>query len=608
MRARFEPNSPFTHALSLREFALILAILSLLLLANLYHKYEVYKGMKRPSLQTFYIQRQYQKPNPRYKGQTTLEAGDFKLAKQERIKAKLAPKKHIKKHVKKRIKKSVKKQRTKTRYAKKRAGHKRRAKHKAGSSFRYKGARIEPSFYTVFKLTDSNHNTLYTTSYKDLKPLQGRYIQSYGMLGRSCSMLEFMHACFYQSFSIELLPEGYSEPSMLALASSLIKGVVSSLGAGIKGLVLPPSIPHMPTKPAEMANPPTPYPTKAPSLHTLRMYLSSAIAASHKDSTIASLYNALFLALPPDRGIYEAARGLGIAHLLAISGFHLGVIFGFLYLIFYLLLASMHRYYVPYLNLSRAIVLLCLCVLLFYLALINYQPSFLRAFILSTLGFILLFMGIDILSFASLFIVAYACVALFPSLIFSIGFTLSLLGVFSIYLLLRYLPPLHFIASLSILSQLSRSASARSKPLLSSPYLRWVDRIFSTTVYVLLFNLFIYALMFIPSMFYFHEFTPYQLLGILLSPLFVIFFPLVFLLHLCGVGGLFDLALLPLFNSSFYMVDLVGPHIYLARGVFILYLVLLLLAIYKRAAFYASLILSLLAFMAAMSCYIYVSL
>ena len=158
------------------------------------------------------------------------------------------------------------------------------------------------------------------------------------------------------------------------------------------------------------------------------------IAAQHESEKMTELFTALFLAAPVGKELRQDVNFYGVAHLIAISGYHLGLIFGALYFI----LRPIYRYfqarYFPYRNAKFDLSAVIFVVLFCYLALIGFVPSFLRAFLMSLLALFLLARNVRVVSFELLFTVICAAVALIPSLLFSVGFYFSCLGVFYIYL------------------------------------------------------------------------------------------------------------------------------------------------------------------------------
>jgi competence protein ComEC len=128
-------------------------------------------------------------------------------------------------------------------------------------------------------------------------------------------------------------------------------------------------------------------------------------------------------------------------------------------------------------------------------------------------GWIVLLLGMELLSFTFLTTIILILVALFPSLVVSLSFGLSVAGVFYIFLLLQY----------------SKGVKA------------WMI----TLIFIPL-GIFVLMLPIVHTVF--AVTSAYQLLSPLLSLLFIPFYPLVMVLHLLGFGTLFDTALLALFN------------------------------------------------------------
>ncbi|WP_120946106.1 MULTISPECIES: ComEC/Rec2 family competence protein [Helicobacter] len=299
--------------------------------------------------------------------------------------------------------------------------------------------------YFVLQLKDTWGNVFYTTSKENLKDLSHAFVRAYGEISSSCSFFQFLKSCYFNTF-------------YLALEST--KDTRSRL----------------------------------------RAYLN----AQHTDAHMGNFYNTLFLADPLDKSTRELAMRLGISHIIAISGFHLGILGAFFYGVLFLCYRPLQQRYFPYRN-AHYDLGVCVFVLLFgYLILLGFQPSFLRAFVMALLGFLLYFCALEVLNFALLGLGAGLCLAFFPNLLVNIGFLLSVCGVFYIYLFLKYAPKL------------------------------------PVPLYALLFNSALFMCMLPIVHAFFTPFSLYQLSGILLSFVFVIFFPLSLILHAFGWGGLFD--------------------------------------------------------------------
>ena len=74
------------------------------------------------------------------------------------------------------------------------------------------------------------------------------------------------------------------------------------------------------------------------------------INSNHQDKMISELFQALFLALPISKELRDICTNYGISHLIALSGFHLGVLSFVIYWIFYFPYTYLHKRYFLYLN------------------------------------------------------------------------------------------------------------------------------------------------------------------------------------------------------------------------------------------------------------------
>ena len=266
------------------------------------------------------------------------------------------------------------------------------------------------------------------------------------------------------------------------------------------------------------------------------------IAEQHESEKMAELFTALFLAAPVGKELRQDVNFYGVAHLIAISGYHLGLIFGALYFI----LRPIYRYfqarYFPYRNAKFDLSAAIFAVLFCYLALIGFVPSFLRAFLMSLLALFLLARNVRVVSFELLFVVICAAVALMPSLLFSVGFYFSCMGVFYIYL-----------------------------------YLRHFGERFSNLTHAILLNFWVFSAMILPVVYFFPLVSLQQLAVLPLTPLFSLFYPISALLHAFGAGGVLDEYLLEFLSWRAKGVNLSVPF-----WLFLLYNVLSLASIKSK--------------------------
>ncbi|WP_187935158.1 ComEC/Rec2 family competence protein [Helicobacter pylori] len=331
--------------------------------------------------------------------------------------------------------------------------------------------------YFVLKL-QSKGMIFYTTIKEPLKNLQYRHAQFFGRI-KPCLFLESLKSCFFQTYSFSLMRK-----------------------------------------------------------QDFKSHLRHFIDSAHSNALVGNLYRALFIGDSLNKDLRDRANALGINHLLAISGFHLGILSMSVYFLFSLFYTPLQKRYFPYRNAFYDIGVLVWVFLLGYLLLLDFLPSFFRAFLMGLLGFLACFFGVRILSFKLLVLACCIAIALLPKLLFSVGFLLSVCGVWYIFLFLKH-TQIFFKDS----SFLKRSFQAI---------------ILSVLVFL---NMLIVAHAFFPM------FSPYQLFSIPLGLIFIVFFPLSLFLHAVGLGSLLDHVLsMPLTIPTISVSSplwLLGAHLFL---------------------------------------------
>ncbi len=331
--------------------------------------------------------------------------------------------------------------------------------------------------YFVLKL-QSKGMIFYSTIKEPLKNLQYRYAQFFGKI-KPCSFLESLRSCFFQTYSFSLTRK-----------------------------------------------------------QDFKSHWRHFIDSAHSSALVGNLYRALFIGDSLNKDLRDRANALGINHLLAISGFHLGILSAGVYFLFSLFYTPLQKRYFPYRNAFYDIGVLVWVFLLGYLLLLDFLPSFFRAFLMGLLGFLACFFGVRLLSFKLLILACCIAIALLPKLLFSVGFLLSVCGVWYIFLFLK-----HTQAFFKTSSFLMRSF-----------------QVISLSVLVFL-NMLIIAHAFFPM------FSPYQLFSIPLGLIFIVFFPLSLFLHAVGLGSLLDPILnMPLTIPTISISSplwLLGVHLFL---------------------------------------------
>ena len=243
--------------------------------------------------------------------------------------------------------------------------------------------------------------------------------------------------------------------------------------------------------------------------HSLRDELAKKLEMFHNDPDTARIYAALYLAKPLTYELYNRFSAFGISHLFAISGFHLGILSSVLFFLLYWLYKVPHEHYLPYRNIRRDIFIATAMLLLGYVYFLDSPPSLVRAYAMLVVGFILYDRGFEVISMQTLFVAVLLLLALFPRLFFSLGFWLSVSGVYYIMLFLIYFKDLPI----------------------------WKQ--------FFLIPIWVYLAMLPITLYIFGNFSLWHPASILFSILFTLFYPLSLVLHFIGLGDLLD----PLLSS-----------------------------------------------------------
>ena len=246
---------------------------------------------------------------------------------------------------------------------------------------------------------------------------------------------------------------------------------------------------------------------------TFKDDLLKKVISQHKDDSLGSFYNAIFFATPLDKDLREKISMLGVSHLVALSGFHLGILWGLVYGLLLLLYRPLQQHFFPYRHALFDVGLAAMILLGTYVWFVDFPPSLVRSYAMVLVGWMVLLLGMELLSFTFLATIVLMLVALFPFLLVSLSFWLSAAGVFYIFLLLQY----------------------------TKGVKTWI-----ITLIFIPFGIFVLMLPVVHAVF--GVTSLYQLLSPLLSLLFVPFYPLVMVLHLFGIGSVFDMTLSALFH------------------------------------------------------------
>ncbi|MDQ1337688.1 MAG: competence protein ComEC [Campylobacterota bacterium] len=232
--------------------------------------------------------------------------------------------------------------------------------------------------------------------------------------------------------------------------------------------------------------------------------LDTYISSSHENKTVANVYQALYTNAPVEEEIQNKFSNLGVSHIVAISGFHLGILSALLYFLLKPIYRFAQNRFFPYRNSKIDLFIIVVSVLFAYTLFLESPPSLVRSFGMFVVGFILYDRGIEIFSMQTLLVTILLLLAFFPRLAFSLGFWLSAGGVFYIFLFLIHFKNLNLFWQIVGISVL------------------------------------VYLFMLPVSLFIFQNFSIYHPFSIILAILFTPFYPLSILLHIIGFGDFFD--------------------------------------------------------------------
>ncbi|MCT7538199.1 ComEC/Rec2 family competence protein [Aliarcobacter butzleri] len=247
------------------------------------------------------------------------------------------------------------------------------------------------------------------------------------------------------------------------------------------------------------------------------------IEENHDDFMIRELFNALFLAIPVSSQLRDIITAYGIAHVVALSGFHIVVLSFVIYWILYFPYSFFQNKYFPYRNRRFDILLITMAILFYYLLLTDIVPSLLRAFVLFSLGLYLLRSNIKVISYLTLFYTFLIVIALFPQYIFNIGFWFSIFAVFYIYLFIQYF-------------------KNGNKILLYIFFNIWMFLIFNPIVH-----------------FFFAQTAIEQFYSIPITIFFTIFYPLEIVAHIFNISSYFDNYLKIFLENKIYVYEVFTP-------------------------------------------------
>lgn len=136
--------------------------------------------------------------------------------------------------------------------------------------------------------------------------------------------------------------------------------------------------------------------------YTFKDKLLDLVSKQHESSAMQSFYKAIFFATPIDKALREKIALLGVSHLVALSGFHLGILWGLVYGLFMLIYKPFQQRFFPYRHALLDMGVLTMGVLGAYLYFVGFPPSLLRSYAMAFAGWMFILMGIELISFTFL--------------------------------------------------------------------------------------------------------------------------------------------------------------------------------------------------------------
>ena len=269
------------------------------------------------------------------------------------------------------------------------------------------------------------------------------------------------------------------------------------------------------------------------------------INSNHQDEMIKELFQALFLGTSISKELRDICTNYGIAHVIALSGFHLAVLSFTIYWILYFPYSFIHQKYFPYRNKKYDLILISIVFLFYYLILTDIIPSLLRAFVMLVVGIYFLRSNIKIVSYMNLFFTFMIVIALFPQFLFSLGFWFSIIAVFYIFLYIQYFKDLN----------------------------KYFQIIFFNIWMFLVFNPIVH--------FYFPQTTYEQFLSIPINILFAIFFIFEIFAHILGFGGYLDEYIKIFLDYEMSSFDVVTPFYFI-----VIYMIFSIASVFNKKVFF----------------------
>lgn len=277
-----------------------------------------------------------------------------------------------------------------------------------------------------------------------------------------------------------------------------------------------------------------------------KLQFEDSIASEHDDALIASFHKGIFLATSMIKPLRESVATLGISHIITLSGFHLSIIWGVSYFLLLYPYRFFQKRYFPYRLALLDVGFVVLFVLGLFVWFVDYPAPLVRSYGMVSIGWMMVLMGFELISFEFLFAIAFISLMFFPKFIVHLGFWFSVLGVFYIFLIAK-----------------------------------WFEKLPKIYIFLLVESLVFFFMMPIVNLFFGNVSLAF-LFSPILSAIFIIYYPLTIFMHLIGWGDFLDFGLKSLIYHSFKPTT-----INLSWILGLAYILLSLASMFSKKIFYA---------------------
>lgn len=111
------------------------------------------------------------------------------------------------------------------------------------------------------------------------------------------------------------------------------------------------------------------------------------IVSQHENEKMREFYSTLYFATDMSKELRANVTNWGIAHIVSISGFHIGIIFSFIFITLLPIYRFFQNRYFPYRSAKIDITNMIMIFLLIYLFVLDFTPSFLRSLAMCAVGY-----------------------------------------------------------------------------------------------------------------------------------------------------------------------------------------------------------------------------